>query len=96
MSLSIQYSKETEKELRGVLEEMLAEAFLMEPVEGESEDNASNDLHAAGKAANLIGEVMQLVTLCRAFQVMGQEKRYELHVHVTQNGPQWQYFQLEK
>lgn len=83
MSLSIQYGRKTEAKLKEVLEEMLAEAFS----NGADED-------ATGNVANLVGEVLQLVAMCRQYSALGKHKQYEIHVYASSKGVQWQYFQV--
>lgn len=85
MSLSVTDSTKNGTRLKGVLEEMLAEAFQVEPKED-----------AAEKVANLASEVVQLIALCAEYQRMGKKKRYDIHVYVNQGGIAWQYFQVEK
>ena len=64
---------------------MMAEALSVEPG-----DNAS------GKVANMVGEVIQLVALCKEYRAAaGKLKRYDLHMYINDHGVQWQYFQVE-
>jgi len=83
MSLSIQYGRKTEAKLKEVLEEMLAEAFS----EGSQDD-------ATGRVAALVGEILQLVAMCRQYRALGKHKQYEMHVYASSKGVEWQYFQV--
>ena len=93
MSLSVKYSSSAEMKLRGVLEQMMSEAICIGPKDEESKET---DLYTSSKVANLVGEVVQLVALCRDFEASGKPKRYEVHVYANSNGVEWQYFQVGK
>lgn len=93
MSLSVKYSSSAERKLRVVLEQMMSEAICVGP---RDEEAVEADFHTSGKVANLVGEVVQLVALCRDFEASGKPKRYEVHVYASSKGVEWQYFQVDR
>ncbi|MDE1827679.1 MAG: hypothetical protein KGH65_00760 [Candidatus Micrarchaeota archaeon] len=90
MSLSIKYSGSTERKLKGVLKQMVSEAVCIEPRDREAES------HATDRVANLVGEVVQLIALCRESESSGKPKRYDVHVYASGKGVEWQYFQVDR
>lgn len=84
MSLSVKYSGSTELKLREVLWEMMSEALSTEP-----EDAAS------ARVADLVGEVVQLVALCKEYHKGGMKKRYDMHIYASEKGVEWQYFSVD-
>ncbi|MDE1762499.1 MAG: hypothetical protein KGH59_04310 [Candidatus Micrarchaeota archaeon] len=84
MSLSVKYSTKTEMKLREVVWEMMSEALSVEPAD-----------RSPTKVAEMVGEIVQLVALCKEYLAAGRKKRYDVHVYVGSSGVEWQYFQVE-
>ncbi|MGI0141932.1 MAG: hypothetical protein ACREBF_04785 [Candidatus Micrarchaeales archaeon] len=85
MSLSVKYSRNTEKKLQAVLRKMMSEALLSEPKE-----------HATGRVADMVGEVVQLLALCHDMRSAGKQGRYDMHVYINSDKVEWQYFQVDR
>ncbi|MDE1825680.1 MAG: hypothetical protein KGH61_03800 [Candidatus Micrarchaeota archaeon] len=93
MSLSVKYSSSAERKLRDVLEQMMSEAICIGP---KDEESKQADFCTSSKVANLVGEVVQLVALCRGVEASGKPKSYEMHVYANSEGVEWQYFQMNR
>jgi hypothetical protein len=79
MNLSIEYSRQLRARLMSTLESMLVEAL------SEHERDESLD-----SVAELIGEVVELIAICKRYAIADRERRYEMEIYISGEGVEWQ------